>query len=56
MKGTVSNDSRSLMSTIREGKLDQVMGKVKQTERKAVDKIKEPVISNRPRAASRCDW
>ena len=33
----------------REGKLEQVMGKVKETPEKAVDKMKEALTSNTPR-------
>jgi uncharacterized protein YjbJ (UPF0337 family) len=34
----------------RKGKLDQVVGKVKETAEKAVDKMKDALTSNRPRA------
>jgi len=33
----------------REGKLDQVVGKVKETAERAVDKVKDALTGNRPR-------
>jgi uncharacterized protein YjbJ (UPF0337 family) len=37
----------------RKGKLDQVVGKVKETAEKAVDKIKDALTSNRPRGQAK---
>ena len=37
----------------RKGKLDQVVGKVKETAEKAVDKMKESLTSNRPRGRAK---
>lgn len=43
--GVITDDNRLK----REGKLDQVMGKVKETAAKAVDTMKDALTSNRPR-------
>ena len=37
----------------RKGRLDQVVGKVKETAEKAVDKMKDVLTSNRPRRRAR---
>jgi len=37
----------------RKGRLDQVVGKVKETAKRAVDKMKDVLTSNRPRRRAR---
>jgi len=37
----------------REGKLDQVVGRVKETAEKVVDKMKDALTSNKPRGRAK---